>query len=41
MAWGAEAVAVAREEPEPDEMTPELLAEIRARLRPPGPDFAR
>jgi hypothetical protein len=34
--WGAEAVDLALKEPEPDEVTPELLAKIRAHADPPG-----
>lgn len=34
--WGAEAVDLALKEPAPDEVTTELLAQIRAHLDPPG-----
>ena len=34
--WGAEAVDLALKEPNPDEVTPELIAKIRAHLEPLG-----
>jgi hypothetical protein len=34
--WGAEAVKLALEEPDPAPVTEELLTEIRARADPPG-----
>jgi anti-sigma factor RsiW len=34
--WGSEAVEFALKEPAPEEVTPELLAQIRKHLDPPG-----
>ncbi len=34
--WGAEAVRHALAEPAPDEVTPQLAAEVRANADPPG-----